>query len=109
MPTNFYYIYALKDPRRSPAQPFYIGKGMGSRSYDHLGRPDSTKKYARIREIVDSGTEPLVVTLADDLTKSQAFKLEAELIAAFGTEATGGLLTNSVVPEGIGESKRKNS
>ena len=31
----------------------------------------------------------------------QAVKLEAELIAAYGTEDTGGLLTNSVVPSGV--------
>jgi uncharacterized protein len=24
-----YYVYALKDPRASPAMPFYIGKGTG--------------------------------------------------------------------------------
>ncbi len=24
-----YYVYALKDPRSSPAQAFYIGKGTG--------------------------------------------------------------------------------
>ena len=107
MPNSFYYVYALKDPRRSPAQPFYIGKGTGSRAYDHLVRRDGTKKYSRILEIVDSGAKPLVFILADDLTESQAFKLEAELIAAFGTEATGGLLTNSVVPAGLGGSKRR--
>jgi hypothetical protein len=28
-------------------------------------------------------------------------KLEAELISAFGTEDTGGILTNSVVPSGL--------
>jgi uncharacterized protein len=31
----------------------------------------------------------------------QALKLEAELISAFGTEAPGGILTNSVVPSGL--------
>jgi hypothetical protein len=108
MPSNFYYVYALKDPRQSPAKPFYMGKGTGSRAYDHLVTPDNTKKYSRIREIIDSGKKPMVVILADDLTESQALKLEAELIAAFGTETTGGLLTNSVMPTGLGRKKRKN-
>ena len=107
MTSNFYYIYALKDPRQSQAKPFYIGKGTGSRAYDHLVTPDSSTKYTRIREILDSGRKPLVVILADDLTESQALKLEAELIAAFGTEATGGLLTNVVVPRGLVGNKRK--
>lgn len=107
MPSNFYYIYALKDPRTSPAYPFYIGKGTGSRAYDHLVKPDSTRKYARIKKILESGRKPLVAILADDLTESQALKLEAELIAAFGTEATGGSLTNSVIPAGVGGKKRE--
>ena len=108
MATNFYYVYALKDPRQSPAKPFYIGKGTGSRAYDHVVTPDNTKKYSRIREILDSGKRPIITILADDLTESQALKLEAELIAAFGTEATGGLLTNSVLPAGVGYKTREN-
>jgi hypothetical protein len=27
MATNFYYVYALKDPRTSPAMPLYVGNG----------------------------------------------------------------------------------
>lgn len=108
MATNFYYIYALKDPRQNPAKPFYIGKGTGSRAYDHLVTPDSTQKYVRIRKIIDDGYKPIVDILADDLTETQALKLEAELIAAFGTEATGGILTNAVVPAGLGGKKRQN-
>lgn len=108
MATNFYYIYALKDPRQNPAKPFYVGKGTGSRAYDHLVTPDGTQKYARIKKIVDQGHKPIVNILADDLTEAQALKLEAELIAAFGTEATGGMLTNSVVPGGLGGKKRQN-
>ena len=106
MPTNFYYVYSLKDPRSSPAKPFYIGKGTGSRAFDHLVKPDSTKKYARIKEIQISGFTPLVDVLVDDLTESQALKIESELISSFGTEETGGILTNSVVPSGLGGKQR---
>ena len=101
MASNFYYVYALKDPRTSPAKPFYIGKGTGSRAYDHLVKVDRTRKYARIEQIIESGAQPLVDVLLDDLTETQALRLEAELISAFGTESTGGLLTNSVVPIGL--------
>lgn len=108
MATNFYYVYALKDPRSSPARPFYVGKGTGSRAYDHLVIPDRTRKYARIKEILDAGARPLIDILVEDVTEAQALRLEAELISAFGTEGTGGLLTNAVVPVGIGGKKRKN-
>jgi hypothetical protein len=98
---NSYYVYALKDPRSSPALPFYIGKGTGTRSHDHLVRPDSTRKGARIQEILTCGSQVLVTRLVEHLTETQAIKLEAELIAAFGTVDTGGLLTNAVLPSGL--------
>lgn len=101
MATNFFYVYALKDPRKSPALPFYIGKGAGSRAYDHLVTPDNTRKYAKIKEIVASGAKPLVAILLEDLTENQALRMEAELIAAFGTVESGGPLANSVLPSGF--------
>lgn len=108
MAINFFYIYALKDPRTSPAKPFYIGKGTGSRAFDHLIKPDETEKYKKIKEIIASGSVPLVDILVEDLTESQAYRLEAELISAFGTIDTGGVLSNSVVPSGLGGKSRKN-
>lgn len=106
MATNFFYVYALKDSRTSPALPFYIGKGTGSRAFDHLVSPDATLKYTRIKEILDAGRRPIVDILVEDLTEAQALRLEAELIAAFGTIESGGLLTNAVVPSGLGGKKR---
>lgn len=103
---NSYYVYALKDPRSSPALPFYVGKGTGTRSYDHLVKPDTTRKGVRIQEIAASGSKVLVTRLVDSLTETQAIKLEAELIAALGTVDTGGLLTNSVLPSGLGSKAR---
>ncbi len=108
MVDNFFYVYALKDPRTSPARPFYIGKGTGSRAYDHLIRPDKTRKYHRIQEIIDAGRKPMVEVLVDNLTEMQALRIEAELIAAFGTVDSGGILTNTVVPAGLGTKRRKN-
>lgn len=96
-----YYVYALKDPRASPALPFYIGKGVGTRSHDHLVKPDNTRKGLKIQEIELAGHKILVSRLVDSLTETQAIKLEAELISAFGTIDTGGLLTNTVMPSGL--------
>jgi hypothetical protein len=108
MADSFFYVYALKDPRSSPARPFYIGKGTGSRAFDHLVQPDATRKHKRIQEIVASGQLPLVDILVEDLTENQALRLEAELVAAFGTVDTGGILTNTVMPAGLGTKKRQN-
>jgi uncharacterized protein len=107
MAETSYYVYSLKDPRASPAKPFYIGKGTGTRSHDHLTRPDNSRKGERIREITGAGHKVLVARLVEDVSEIQAIRLEAELIAAFGTESTGGILTNAVVPTGISQKVRR--
>lgn len=104
---NPYYIYALKDPRSTPATPFYIGKGTGVRAWEHTLKVDKTRKGQRIEQIVASGHKVITTVLADDLTEHQALKLEAELIAAFGTESTGGPLANTVIPVGNTKKPRK--
>jgi hypothetical protein len=60
MAETSYYVYALKDTRATPAKPFYIGKGTGTRAHDHLAYPDSTPKGIVIREIQDAGYQVLV-------------------------------------------------
>lgn len=64
-------------------------------------RVDKTRKGERIEEIKADGYDVITAVLADDLTEYQALKLEAELISAFGSELAGGVLTNSVIPEGV--------
>src|SRR5262245_34940002 len=74
--STLYYIYALKDPRTSPAKPFYIGKGIGTRAWDHIIRVDETSKGRRISAIQSANKDILVTILADGLTEQQALKLE---------------------------------
>lgn len=108
MSETSFYVYALKDPRTDPAKPFYIGKGTGTRAYDHLVKPDESRKGRRIREISSAGYQVLVTRILDELSEEQAMRVEAELIAAYGTVDTGGFLTNSVVPTGIAKKARRN-
>jgi hypothetical protein len=86
--------------------PFYIGKGVGVRAYDHLLRLDDSRKAQKIREIQAAGHKILVSVMVESLGELQAIKLEAELIAAFGTIDTGGILTNQVIPAGLGGKRR---
>jgi len=98
MSSHNFHVYAIKDPRTSPARPFYVGKGTEIQSHEDLMQPDDSPRYARIEQIFESGHKPVVDIMIEDLTEDQAARLEAELIAAFGTEETGGLLTNLIVP-----------
>jgi uncharacterized protein len=105
MESRPYYIYCLKDPRVNPSKIFYVGKGTGIRAWSHGA--DQTRKGKKIADIKASGFEIIVEKLVEDLGEIQACKLEAELIATFGTEDYGGLLANSVEPTGITKKPRK--
>ncbi|HEY0263634.1 MAG TPA: GIY-YIG nuclease family protein [Granulicella sp.] len=93
-----YYVYALKDTRSNPAKPFYIGKGTGIRAWEHAQKADDTRKGDRIREILTAGATVLTTKLVEGLSEIDALRIEAELIASFGTESSGGSLTNTVSP-----------
>jgi uncharacterized protein len=95
-----FYVYALKDPVPGRAQTFYVGKGTGARRYDHLIKSSDRRTSKRIAEVRAGGREPIVVVLVDLLTEADALRIEAELIAAFGTQDNGGPLSNSVLPTG---------
>src|SRR5574344_2263819 len=55
-----FYVYMLIDPRNN--RPFYIGKGVNNRIFDHLhcalkDKDISNAKYEIIRDIVKDGKE----------------------------------------------------
>lgn len=81
-----YYVYMLVDP--SDKRPFYIGKGIANRVFDHLNCALTdvdikNAKYEKIREI--TGNNQLVehVILRHNLTEREAFTVEATLIDTF--------------------------
>jgi uncharacterized protein len=104
---SIFYVYALKDPRSNPAVPFYIGKGAGTRAWDHELRVDQSLKGERTREIHAAGLEVLTVKLVEGLSEFEALRIEAELISAFGTQDRGGRALGRdrrvIVPTGVVE------
>jgi hypothetical protein len=62
---SVFYVYALKDPRSNPALPFYIGKGAGTRAWEHEVRVDQSAKDDRIRQIHAANLEGLTVKLVE--------------------------------------------
>ena len=110
MAQNPFYVYALKDSRSRPAKPFYIGKGTGNRAWEHQAKIDDSPKGQVIQAIFAEGLDVLHTIIADNLTENQALKIEAELIAAFGIQSQGGMLTNKIKPnpENIRKQIKKN-
>jgi len=78
-----YYVYMLLDPNDN--KPFYIGKGLDNRVFDHLACAltdidTSNAKYDKIREITQSNQIVKHIIVRHGLTESEAFQIEASLI-----------------------------
>lgn len=92
-----YYVYMLIDPNDN--KPFYIGKGINDRVFDHLAyaltdTDTSTAKYDKIRDIVQGGKEVKHIIVRHGLSESEAFQIEASLIDTLSY--CGFLLSNIV-------------
>ena len=53
-----YYVYLLIDPRDGKV--FYVGKGKGSRCFDHSAKDDGVEKASRIAAIEAAGLTPQI-------------------------------------------------
>lgn len=77
-----YYVYALIDPKDN--KPFYIGKGIGNRIFNHkdcaINEKESNLKLDTIREIIADGLNVEHLILRHGLTEKEAFEIEATLI-----------------------------
>lgn len=79
------YVYAYYDPA-SPDYPFYIGRGVNDRAFDHLKEAQGGKKSdkaERIRQIWGSGHDVEIQIIRHGLDPEQARHVEAALISVY--------------------------
>lgn len=91
--TNQYYVYMYLDPLTISSipgydyEPFYVGKGIGRRKFSHMIMDDHNHKCHKIKKIVNSGREPIIITVIEGLSEEEALAVEAELILNIGTRS----------------------
>lgn len=91
------YVYMLIDPTDN--KPFYVGKGIDNRVFNHLAcaltdTDTSNARYDKIREIIRSGQTVKHIIVRHGLSASEAFQIEASLI---DTLTHCGLLLKNIV------------
>jgi group I intron endonuclease len=87
--TNKFYVYSLIDPRTR--KPFYVGRGQGDRSKDHLRRAQNGKHRNKkvqntINELRNLGESHSVEILFSSDAKEDCFEKEMFYIAFYGRE-----------------------
>lgn len=117
---NKFYVYAILDTRKSGTykyedynfnfEPIYIGKGSDNRLIAHLREQYMKYNYNKflnnkIRAIrAETGHDPIVIKIKENLYESEAFQLEIFLIELIKRKIDNGPLTN-IYAGGEGPSK----
>jgi len=109
---NIFYVYVYLDPRKPGVygyddyefeyEPFYIGKGQNDQSLIHLKKSKvnfnkgNQFKFNKIRKIKkETGKNPIIVKIKENLLENKSFELEMKLIKDIGRINQGtGPLTN---------------
>ena len=125
-----YYIYVYLDPRKMGSfvfekmtfeyEPFYVGKGKGTRYLDHLRIAKGDRKgkinlvVAKIKSILNDGYEPVILKVYDGLTNENYNQYEIDTIKTIGrlSDNTGTLLNITEGGDGgitwVGDHHNKN-
>jgi hypothetical protein len=103
---NDFYVYIYLDTRKSGKfiygdlefeyEPIYVGKGRGDRYKRHFQFYNLYKShfYSKLKNILEEGFEPIILKKYENLTETESFKKERELIEIIGRKSKGGPLTN---------------
>lgn len=99
-----FYVYIYYDP--DTMQPFYVGKGTGSRSTAHLcpsNLTGNTAKQNKIKKLLKQGKQPVIETYVDGVDETTALATEVQLIKQWGRadNGTGILLNHTDGGEGV--------
>jgi group I intron endonuclease len=101
-----YFVYCFLDTRKPGKytfdditfeyEPIYIGKGKGIRPKRHLTlyKSYNNRFYSKLSSMINSGVEPIYITIKDKLSEEDAFKYEKYFISLIGRIENGGTLTN---------------
>src|ERR1039458_10261125 len=89
---NQYYTYIYKDPSKDyygKPEPFYVGKGSGYRSRNHLRRTDHCEFIHRLQKMKQNGIEPIIEKIIIGTNEKFALGIETMLIKRIGRKDLG--------------------